>query len=151
MPPVFVIRKINYLNFLFFIYFLFFLRKWKCPASLFCIFKKECFFFLLLLFFMLNSKNTSMSIHQDASIEETLRFHGWEIHIFLLYYLKHILLWKMTLLLWPAMTKILLPNDTFGTIFDSWWSGHFDVYPLFKRSLKEKGEQSWCRFPSFFW
>ena len=36
-------------------------------------------------------------IHQDASIEETLQFHGWELHIFLLFYLKHNLLWKLTL------------------------------------------------------
>lgn len=94
--------------------------------------------------------NISMFIHQDAIIEETLQFHGWELHIFLLFYLKHILLWKLTLPLWPAMQKILLLYDSFGTIFDSWWSGYFDIYPLYKWFLKEKGKQSWYWFPSFF-
>ena len=46
------------------------------PCEFVLYIQKRMFFFLLLLLFMLNSKNTSMFIHQDASIEETLRFHG---------------------------------------------------------------------------
>ena len=47
------------------------------PCEFVLYIQKRMFFFLLLLLLsMLNSKNTSMFIHQDASIEETLRFHG---------------------------------------------------------------------------
>ena len=100
------------------------------------LFSKENFFSSSS-FYVKFEKYIYMLIHQDGSIEETLQFHGWELRIFLLFSLKHILLWKLTLPLWRAMPKGLLRYDSFGTVFDSWWSGYFDIYPLYKRFLKE--------------
>ena len=131
--------------------FFIFLRKWKCPASLFCIFKRERFF---------SSSSSSFYVKFEKYIYvHTLRCEHWRnvtiswiraTHMFLILFKTYFAL-KNDAAFMAGWTKILLLYDSFGTIFDSWWSGYFDIYPLFKRFPKEKGKHSWYRFPSFFW